>query len=166
MTAHQQLSLIIRNQAKLMSVPETVPAVEVRRLLEENACLRSLLIAHSMPIPEAARPTLHPPQASNAAPEGRKPGITTAEQRTALFHSLFRGCEDARFFASVPAHIASVERNFGNLVRVSIVQCSPPLFLRPLLRLKRSAKKVSKSTRSTTELRILIRSFALGSVFK
>jgi hypothetical protein len=140
-TAHQQLSLIIRNQAKLMSVPETVPAVEVRRLLEENARLRSLLIAHSMPIPEAARPTLHPPQASNAAPEGRKPGITTAEQRTALFHSLFRGCEDARFFASVPAHIASVERNFGNLVRVSIVQCSPPLFLRPLLRLKRSAKR-------------------------
>ena len=96
MTAHQQLSLIIRNQAKLMSVPETVPAVEVRRLLEENACLRSLLIAHSMPIPEAAQPTLHPPQASNAAPGGRKPGIATAEPRTALFHSLFRGCEDAQ----------------------------------------------------------------------
>jgi hypothetical protein len=44
-TAHQQFSSIIRNQAKLMSVPETVPAVEVRRLLEENARLRSLLIA-------------------------------------------------------------------------------------------------------------------------
>lgn len=71
-------------------------AVEVRRLLEENARLRSLLIAHSMPIPEAAQPTLHPPQASNAAPGGRKPGIATAEPRTALFHSLFRGCEDAQ----------------------------------------------------------------------
>ena len=96
MTAHQQFSSIIRNQTKLMSVPETVPAVEVRRLLEENACLRSLLIAHSMPIPEAAQPTLHPPQASNAAPGGRKPGIATAVPRTALFHSLFRGCEDAQ----------------------------------------------------------------------
>ena len=70
--------------------------LEVRRLLEENARLRSLLIAHSIPIPEAAQPTLHPPQTSNAAPEGRKPGITTAVQRTALFHSLFRGCEDTQ----------------------------------------------------------------------
>ena len=96
MTAHQQFSSIIRNQTKLMSVPETVPAVEVRRLLEENARLRSLLIAHSMPIPEAARPTLHPPQASNAAPEGRKPGIATAEQRIAWFHSPFRDREDAQ----------------------------------------------------------------------
>ena len=43
-------------------------AVEVRRLLEENARLRSLLIAHSIPIPQAAQPTLHPPQALNAAP--------------------------------------------------------------------------------------------------
>ena len=32
-------------------------AVEVRRLLEENARLRSLLIAHSIPISEAAQPT-------------------------------------------------------------------------------------------------------------
>ena len=70
--------------------------LEVRRLLEENARLRSLLIAHSIPIPEAAQPTLHPPQASNAAPEGRKPGIATAEQRSAWFHSPFRGREDAQ----------------------------------------------------------------------
>ena len=68
--------------------------VEVRRLLEENARLRSLLIAHSIPIPEAANPTLHPPQASNSAPEARRPGIATAEQRIALFRSLFRGRED------------------------------------------------------------------------
>jgi hypothetical protein len=69
-------------------------AVEVRRLLEENARLRSLLIAHSIPIPEAAQPTLHHPQASESAPETRKPLIATAEQRIALFRSLFRGRED------------------------------------------------------------------------
>ena len=69
-------------------------ALEVRRLLDENARLRSLLIAHSIPIPETAQPTLHPPQTSNSAPEVRKPGVATAEQRIALFRSLFRGRED------------------------------------------------------------------------
>jgi len=69
-------------------------AVEVRRLLEENARLRCLLIAHSIPIPDAAQPTLQPPQALNAAPEVRKPGVATAAQRIALFRSLFRGRED------------------------------------------------------------------------
>jgi hypothetical protein len=69
-------------------------ALEVRRLVEENARLRSLLIAHGIPIPEAARPTLQPPQASHSALEARKPGIATAEQRIALFRSLFRGRED------------------------------------------------------------------------
>ena len=69
-------------------------AVEVRRLLEENARLRSLLIAHSIPIPEAAQPTLHLPQTLNAALEVRKPGVATAEQRIALFRSLFSGRED------------------------------------------------------------------------
>ena len=77
---------------KLLS--SAASAVEVRRLLEENARLRSLLIAHSIPIPEAAQPALHPPQALNAAPEVRKPGVATAEQRIALFRSLFRGRED------------------------------------------------------------------------
>jgi hypothetical protein len=69
-------------------------AVEVRRLQEEDARLRSLLIAHSIPIPEAAQPTLQPPQALNAVPEVRKPGVATAEQRIALSRSLFRGRED------------------------------------------------------------------------
>jgi hypothetical protein len=69
-------------------------AVEVRRLLEENARLRSLLIAHGIPIPEAAEPTLHPSRAANSAPETWRPGIATAEQRIALFRSLFRGRED------------------------------------------------------------------------
>ena len=69
-------------------------AAEVRRLLKENARLRSLLIAHGIPIPEAAQPTLDHPQASNSAPEAQKPGIATAEQRIALFRNLFRGRED------------------------------------------------------------------------
>src|ERR1035441_7522752 len=69
-------------------------ALEVGWLLEENARLRSLLIAHSIPIPEAAQPTLHLPQTLNAALEVRKPGVATAEQRIALFRSLFRGRED------------------------------------------------------------------------
>jgi hypothetical protein len=69
-------------------------AVEVRRLLEENARLRSLLIAHSIPIPEVAQPTLHLPQTLNAALEVRKPGVASAGQQIALFRSLFRGRED------------------------------------------------------------------------
>lgn len=69
-------------------------AVEVRRLQGENARLRSLLIAHGITIPETAKYTFHPSQASNAAVEARKPGVATAEQRIALFRSLFRGRDD------------------------------------------------------------------------
>ena len=69
-------------------------AVEVRRLLEENSRLRSLLAAHGIPIPEAAQPTLLHTHASESAPEALKLGIATAEQRIALFRSLFRGRED------------------------------------------------------------------------
>ena len=81
------------------SVDQKLPSsaastVDVRRLLEENARLRSLLIAHNISIPDAAQPTLQPPQALNAAPEVRKPGVATAAQRIALFRSLFRGRED------------------------------------------------------------------------
>jgi hypothetical protein len=82
------------NSVDQNSSSSAASAAEVRRLLEENARLRSLLIAHGIPIPEAAQPTLHPPQASNSTPEARKPGIATAEQRIALFRSLFRGRED------------------------------------------------------------------------
>jgi hypothetical protein len=89
----------IRMEPSMNSVDQNLPssaasAVEVRRLLEENARLRSLLIAHSIPIPETAQPTLHLPQTLNAALEVRKPGVATAEQRIALFRSLFRGRED------------------------------------------------------------------------
>jgi hypothetical protein len=86
-------------EPSMNSVDQNLPssaasAVEVRRLLEENARLRSLLIAHSIPIAETAQPTLHLPQTLNAALEVRKPGVVTAEQRIALFRSLFRGRED------------------------------------------------------------------------
>ena len=89
----------VRMEPRMNSVDQelsssAVSAVEVRRLLEENARLRSLLIAHRIPIPDAAPPTSHPPQVSNSAPEARKPGTATAEQRIALFRSLFRGRED------------------------------------------------------------------------
>jgi len=69
-------------------------AVEVHRLQEENARLRSLLIAHGIPIPPVEKSVLHPPQASNSAPEARKSGVATAEQRITLFRSLFRGRDD------------------------------------------------------------------------
>ena len=67
---------------------------EVRRLREENARLRSLLITHGIRIPEAAKLACETPQASNSAPEARNPGVATAEQRIALFRSLFRGRDD------------------------------------------------------------------------
>jgi hypothetical protein len=67
---------------------------EVRRLREENSRLRSLLIAHDIRIPESANFIDDPPQVSNSAPEVRNPVVATAEQRIALFRSLFRGRED------------------------------------------------------------------------
>jgi hypothetical protein len=67
---------------------------EVQRLREENSRLRSLLIAHDMRIPESTSFTDESPQVSNSAPEVRNPIVATAEQRIALFRSLFRGRED------------------------------------------------------------------------
>jgi len=67
---------------------------EVRRLREENARLRSLLIAHGIRISEAPISTGETIQVSNAAPEARNIGVGTAEQRIALFRSLFRGRDD------------------------------------------------------------------------
>jgi hypothetical protein len=71
-----------------------VSLAEVQRLREENVRLRSLMIAHGIPIPEAAKPSCLPPQVSNSALEGRNPRVGTAEQRIALFRSLFRGRDD------------------------------------------------------------------------
>ncbi len=67
---------------------------EVLQLREENARLRSLLITHGIRIPEAAKLACETPQVSNSAPDARNPGVATAEQRIALFRSLFRGRDD------------------------------------------------------------------------
>ena len=69
---------------------------EVRRLREENARLRSLLIEHSVRIPEIPSPTAvsQTPQTISAAPDVRRSALGTAEQRIELFRSLFRGRDD------------------------------------------------------------------------
>ena len=69
-------------------------SAEVERLQEENARLRSLLIAHGIPISEVPAPRSETIQVSSSAPEVQRPGVATAEQRIALFRSLFRGRED------------------------------------------------------------------------
>jgi len=67
---------------------------EVQRLREENLRLRSLLSAHGIEIPDTATSASDSLQVSNSAPEAWTPGVSTAEQRIALFRSLFRGRED------------------------------------------------------------------------
>ena len=67
---------------------------EVRRLREENSRLRSLLIAHGIRISAASISAGDADQVSNSASEVRKPDVRTAEQRIALFRSLFRGRDD------------------------------------------------------------------------
>ena len=67
---------------------------EVKRLREENVCLRGLLIDHGIRIPEGliSASTTHP--VTNLATGARNSGVGTAEQRIALFRSLFRGRDD------------------------------------------------------------------------
>ncbi len=67
---------------------------EVRRLREENARLQGLLIEHGIRIPETPTSTGGTPRATSAAPDNRNPGVGNAEQRIALFRSLFRGRDD------------------------------------------------------------------------
>ena len=67
---------------------------EVRRLREENARLQGLLIEHGIRIPETPISTGGTPRAASAAPDNRNPGVGNAEQRIALFRSLFRGRND------------------------------------------------------------------------
>ena len=67
---------------------------EVRRLREENARLQGLLIEHGIRIPETAISTGGTPRAVISAPDNRNPGVGKAEQRIALFRSLFRGRDD------------------------------------------------------------------------
>ena len=66
---------------------------EVRRLREENARLRSLLIEHDLHIPETPSTTGMSRTTSTTSTSGQSP-VGTAEQRIALFRSLFRGRDD------------------------------------------------------------------------
>ncbi len=69
---------------------------EVRRLRDENARLRGLLIEHSIRIVEP-RPTSGIPQTPQPISPARDVGRSasgTAEQRIELFRSLFRGRDD------------------------------------------------------------------------
>jgi len=65
---------------------------EMQRLREENVRLRCLLQQHSIQIP-AAQSTTGIPVTTNALPSAPIPGLK-AEQRIALFRSLFHGRED------------------------------------------------------------------------
>jgi hypothetical protein len=70
------------------------PHAEVARLQEENARLRSLLIAHGIPISEVPASRSETINVSSTPSEGLISGVATAEQRIARFRSLFRGRED------------------------------------------------------------------------
>lgn len=67
---------------------------EVRRLREENLRLRSLLTANGIPIPEAPISVTETPPDASVVPGVRKQEVGTAEQRIALFRSLFFGQND------------------------------------------------------------------------
>jgi hypothetical protein len=68
----------------------------VRRLRDENARLRGLLIERSIRIPEipSTSGVPQPPQTISTAPDVRRSAVRTAEQRIELFRSLFRGRDD------------------------------------------------------------------------
>ena len=66
---------------------------EVRRLREENARLRSLLIEHGLHIPETP-PTTGMSRTTSTPPTSGQSPVGTAEQRIELFRSLFRGRDD------------------------------------------------------------------------
>jgi superfamily II DNA or RNA helicase len=74
------------------SLPFEPPEQENIRLREENARLRRLLAAHSIPIPQLAPEKPPPTKAVEPAPPVDKE--ERARRRIALFRSLFRGRED------------------------------------------------------------------------
>ena len=67
---------------------------EVQRLREENLRLQRLLSAHGIQIPDTKISASDSLPISNSATEAWTPGVNTAEERIALFRSLFRGRED------------------------------------------------------------------------
>src|SRR5215472_17686869 len=94
------------------SLPFEPPEQENIRLREENARLRRLLAAHSIPIPQLVPVKAPPTKAVEPAPPVDKE--ERARKRIALFRSLFRGREDvyARRWENddgrhgyVPAHV-------------------------------------------------------------
>jgi len=94
------------------SLPFEPPEQENIRLREENARLRRLLAAHSIPIPQLAPEKVPPAKTVEPAPPVDKE--ERARRRIALFRSLFRGREDvyARRWENddgrhgyVPAHV-------------------------------------------------------------
>jgi hypothetical protein len=74
------------------SLPFEPPEQENIRLREENARLRGLLAAHSIPIPQLAPEKAPSTRAVEPAPPVDKE--ERARKRIALFRSLFRGRED------------------------------------------------------------------------
>jgi hypothetical protein len=94
------------------SLPFEPPEQENIRLREENARLRRLLAAHSIPIPQLASEKPPPRKTVEPVPPVHKE--ERARRRIALFRSLFRGREDvyARRWENndgrhgyVPAHV-------------------------------------------------------------
>jgi hypothetical protein len=67
---------------------------EMQRLREENVRLRCLFQEHGIQIP-AAQSTTVIPVTTNALPSAHIP-VLKAEQRIALFRSLFHGRDDVR----------------------------------------------------------------------
>ena len=70
-----------------------ISPAEVRRLREENARLRSLLIEHGLQIPEIPF-TTGVSRTTNTLSAPSQSALGKAEQRIALFRSLFRGRDD------------------------------------------------------------------------
>jgi len=80
---------------KIESEPPNLVAslAEVKRLREENARLRSLLVEHGLYIPETP-PTKGTSRTTSTPSAAGRSALGTAEQRIALFRSLFRGRDD------------------------------------------------------------------------
>ena len=76
MTAHQQLSLIIRNQAKLMSVPELVPDNRVLSLaIEISLTPLQLIAARSSERSESSSGQLIQPRTPKGCTAEGMPGV-------------------------------------------------------------------------------------------
>ena len=76
MTAHQQLSLIIRNQAKLMSVPELVPDNRVLSLaIEISLMLLQLIAVRSSEGSESSTRQLIQPRTPKGCTAEGMPGV-------------------------------------------------------------------------------------------